>query len=245
MSARDLKVRSAELEILDHRHVAYPDYKLAMQHVALLNRLTFSYHWVTKAVATLARLKPEANQPVSILEVGYGSGDLLRHLQRWARRRGRAVQLDGIDLHPWAQRTAEEATPAGAPIHYRTGDALALGAQDRYDIIVSSFVAHHLSQDQLVTFVAWMNQAATLGWFVHDIHRHPVSYHGVWLLSRGLRLSPIVRHDGPLSVARSFTRADWQQVLHKLPSHSTQIRVQWRFPFKYCVMGIQQGHAPL
>ena len=63
--------------------------------------------------------------PMHIVDVGSGGGDLLRQIAGWARRRGIAVQLTGIDLNPYAARAAAESTPKELGITWVTGDALA------------------------------------------------------------------------------------------------------------------------
>jgi 2-polyprenyl-3-methyl-5-hydroxy-6-metoxy-1,4-benzoquinol methylase len=59
----------------------------------------------------LERLSHGLCDPIQILDVGSGGGDLLRQIARWASRRGIPVQLTGIDLNPYAGRAAAELTP--------------------------------------------------------------------------------------------------------------------------------------
>ena len=41
-----------------------------------------------------------------LLDVGFGHGDMLRAIARWARRRGIAVDLVGVDLNPKSEAAA-------------------------------------------------------------------------------------------------------------------------------------------
>ena len=149
------------------------------------------------------------------------------------QRSGRQARLIGIDLNPRSEPAARALTPGGMAIEWRTGDAFALPPADTPDLVISSLVTHHMDDAEIVGFLAWMEATATLGWFVNDLHRHALAWHGFSAMSTLARWHPFVRHDGPLSIARSFRRADWDALLTQ--AGITTARVHWRFPFRYCV----------
>jgi SAM-dependent methyltransferase len=88
-----------------------------------------------------------------LLDVGFGHGDMLRAIARWAKHRNIAADLVGIDLNANSAPAARAATPDDAAIDYRTGDYADL-AGEGFDLIVSSLVAHHMSADELREFRA-------------------------------------------------------------------------------------------
>jgi hypothetical protein len=47
----------------------------------------------------------------------------------------------------------------------------------------------------------------------------------------------MVQHDGPISVARAFTAADWRRFVAEAGIPMKRIRINWFFPFRYCVAG--------
>ncbi|WP_343346225.1 methyltransferase domain-containing protein [Sphingomicrobium sp. XHP0239] len=167
-----------------------------------------------------------------LLDVGFGDGDMLRAIAAWSRKRGMKADLVGIDLNPRSLAAAEDVTAASDAIDYRTGDYADL-ANEPFDFIISSLVAHHMSREQLVSFLRFMHENARLGWFVNDLHRHGAAYLGWPLLARLMRWHPIVRHDGHVSIARSFRREDWDALLADAGVHGA--RVERRFPFRLCV----------
>jgi hypothetical protein len=91
-----------------------------------------------------------------------------------------------------------------------------------------------MSNTEIQRFIGWMELRAQRGWFINDLHRHPIAYHGFRALSAVMRWHPFVRHDGPLSVARSFQRADWDRLLRQA-GVDRAARVAWHAPFRYCV----------
>jgi len=182
---------------------------------------------------TLAFLKRalKGRTRFSLLDVGFGDGDMLRAIARWASKRGIAAELSGVDLNPKSVDVARAAS-TGYPIAFHAGDY-----RDRpdTDFIVSSLVAHHMSHEQLVAFVAHMEAHAASGWFVNDLMRHRFAHFGFPLLARIMRWHRIVREDGQLSIARSYRPAEWPPILAQAGLAEGTARVFRSFPFRLCV----------
>ena len=176
-------------------------------------------------------------KPLSVLDVGSGGGDMLRRIARWGARRGQALDLVGLDLHPHSTRAAELATPAGLPIRYVTGDVFALAPGVRFDLIVSSLFTHHLDDAQVVRFLRLMEERAGRGWFVNDLHRHRLALLGFRALSAAMGWHRMVRHDGAVSVRRAFSAGEWRQALAEAGVRDA--RVHWFMPFRLCVERIK------
>jgi hypothetical protein len=78
-----------------------------------------------------------------------------------------------------------------------------------------------------------METEARAGWLVNDLHRHGLAYTGWPLLARAMRWHPIVRHDGHLSIARSYRPHEWPPLLAE--GCVMGARVYRAFPFRLCV----------
>jgi trans-aconitate methyltransferase len=164
-----------------------------------------------------------------VLDVACGHGDLLRAIHRWARRNGKTVILEGIDLNT---ESAASATPADMNVIWRSGDVFAYRPQPRPDFIVSSQFAHHLDDFQLVKFLHWMDENANLSWYILDLQRHVLAYYGFKLLSWVARWHPVMRHDGAVSVSRGFTRAELAAAASDL-----EVTIRWHLPFRFGLEG--------
>lgn len=189
---------------------------------------------------TLAFLRLVARRSagtLSLLDVGSGEGDMLRRIARWGARRGTALRLEGIDLNPACTEAARAATPSDLPITYRTGNVFD-EAPGSVDVVISSLVTHHMSDDEIVHFLQWMERTARRGWFINDLHRHPLAYQGFRALSWTAGWHPTVRHDGAISVLRSFVRTDWERLLRQAGLDRVA-QVRWHVPFRYCVSRIK------
>jgi len=166
-----------------------------------------------------------------LLDIGFGDGDMLRRIARWAQRRGLAADLVGVDLNPRSEPAARAHTPPGLGIRYVTGDYADL-AGGGWDFMVSSLVAHHMTHDQLVAFLRFMQAESRRGWLVNDLHRHGFAHWGFPILARIAGWHRIVRLDGTLSIARSYRPAEWPPILAEA---GVEARVYRAFPFRLCV----------
>jgi 2-polyprenyl-3-methyl-5-hydroxy-6-metoxy-1,4-benzoquinol methylase len=218
-------------ELMDAPDLDPKIYQRCLRDLAALNRVTFTHgptlRWLAKATR---HLPPGAK--ISILDIAYGQGDLLRRIAGWAEKRGLQAQLSGIDLNPRSQIAARAATPPGTMIDYLTGDVFAFSPATPFDYIVTSQFTHHLTEAEIIRLLRWMDANTVRGWHITDLHRHPLAYHGFPLLARLLRWHRIVRHDGAVSIARAFTRQDWESLLLQA---GLQAKITWHVPFRFSV----------
>lgn len=231
---RSFAARSLETELMDGADVAPDDFAACMADLAKANTITLArphtIAWLARATRDLG-----PGQGFSLLDVGYGYGDMLRVIHRWATRLGLKPHLHGIDLNPRSEPAARAATPPSISIDYRTGDAFAPAAVPPIDFIVSSLVTHHMADAEIVKFLRWMDATAAKGWFINDLHRHWLPFYGFTAISSLFGWHRFVRHDGPVSVARAFRRADWDRLLSDAHISAEGLTVRWRFPFRICV----------
>ena len=228
--------RSPQLEWMDTEAITAEDFAQCLADLAVVNSVTLARPPTIAFMRRVAREMP-AGARLSVLDVGFGEGDMLRRIHRWGSRRGLRMDLSGVDLNPWSTAAAQAATPAAMRIRYITSDLFDLPPGET-DVVISSLFTHHLTDAQVVDFLVWMEARARLGWFVNDLHRHPIAYHGFRLLSGAAGWHRFVQHDGPISVARSFRRRDWDTLLGRarLAGRAT---VRWHMPFRLCISRVR------
>ena len=219
-------------ELMDDPALDPGTYHAVLADLARVNRITLAYRptldFLARAVGHRSRF--------TLLDVGFGGGDLLRAIARWASARGIVAELTGVDLNPHSKAAAESATAPDAGIRYLSGDYADLAGGD-WDCIVSSLVAHHMSHRELVSFLQFMDREAGAGWFVNDLHRHGFAYLGFPTLAAAMGWHPIVRRDGQSSIARSYRPGEWPPLLKE--AGVVGARVRRRFPFRLCVAKIR------
>ncbi len=231
----DFSRRSTAAEWMDASSADPDQLAACLVDLSRVNRATLAYgptvRYLERALPTLRRL----GRPVQIIDVGSGFGDTLRAVARWARARELPVCCTGVDANPVATRAAAAATPPELGIRWVAADVFGHPATEAADVVVSSLVAHHLTDPEIAALLQWMERHAEVGWFVSDLHRHPVPYHVFRLGSWLARLHPFVQHDGPVSIARSFVRADWERLLAEAGIGAAIVVIRWELPFRLTV----------
>jgi SAM-dependent methyltransferase len=220
-----LDVRSQAEELMDADDLDAATYADVVGDLAVVNTVTMARRPTLDFLERAIKGRPSFR----LLDVGFGDGDMLRRIARWADAKGIVADLVGVDLNP---RSEQAAGVQGGDIRYVTGDYADL-SDEPWDVIVSSLVAHHMSHDQLVAFLRFMERHASAGWFVNDLHRHGFAHWGFPILATIARWHPIVRHDGTLSIARSYRPDEWPALLDE--AGITGAKIRRVFPFRLCV----------
>jgi hypothetical protein len=147
-----------------------------------------------------------ADRPVTVLDVGAGAADIPVALVRWARRSGRRIRVLALDRNSATLKYARGYAAAYPEITLIQGDALALPVRPgSVDVVISAMTLHHLQSPDATRYLAEMDAAARLGWVMNDLVRGRGAYRLVWVLTRMFSRSAMARHDGPMSILRSYT----------------------------------------
>ena len=175
-------------------------HRLALAGLARVNRLSRSANLLRPPVRQLLRTTPT----LRVLDVATGSGDVPLSLAR--RGRGR-LDVSGCDVSPTAVRAATEHA-AGTGVRYFVHDVLRDPLPGGFDVVTCSLFLHHLSEEEGITLLRRMRDAATRLVLVNDLERSRLGFALAWAGVRVLSRSPVVRFDGPASVRSAFTPAE-------------------------------------
>ena len=223
---RNLAKRSREHEIMDAGIDDFAMFDDSLRQIETVNRLTLGY----RPVLSWLGAQMSAKTFLSVLDIGSGRGGLLRGIYALAKRKGAAVDLAGIDIAPWSAAAASKATPGEMRIDYRVNDVFR--SDITADYIVCSHTTHHMTDAELVALIRWMEDHARRGWLIDDLHRHIIPYVFVKILLAFAPVNAMVRNDAAVSVARAFTRREWQALLD---AAGVTAEIRWHFPFRYGV----------
>lgn len=217
---------------MDDPSVQGNDLERALADLRRINTLLGGYRTTNTVLDPLLR----SRSALRVLDVGTGTGDYPARFVRRGRRLDTRVDAVGVDLNPvtvgrgraWLDNAL---TPDLRPrVRLDIGNALALPyADDAFDVAHAALFLHHFHGPEAVQLLREMHRVSRLGILVNDLHRHPLAYVGIWGLSRLLRMSPMVQHDGPISVRRGFRRADLQALAHRAGLPPPTVRWHWAF----------------
>jgi len=191
----------------------------SMRQVADVNRYLGGTRSTVRAVE---RLLP-TDRTGTVLDVGCGAGDVAAALAN--RVQGRHVRITAIDLHPQILALARQRLHAMNSVHLARADALALPFADRsFDVAMMSLTLHHFEDDAPVTVLRELGRVAAAV-VINDLERNWQNRAGALLLGRTLwARNRLTRHDGPLSVERSFTAAELSGLAHRAGLHDVRVR---------------------
>ncbi|HYO22786.1 MAG TPA: methyltransferase domain-containing protein [Flavisolibacter sp.] len=226
------KQRSYKKELLDGNDIPFKDIKRNMQELDFINRKLGGHDITLDGIVALIQQTPTFNRQLKIVEIGCGGGDNLRAVNEWAQYIKMPVALLGIDLNADCIAFAQS-QKRNKDIQFIHSDYGLTAFETKPDIIFSSLFCHHFTDQELVKQLQWMKEKSKVGFFINDLHRHPLAYHSIKLLTRLFSKSYLVKNDAPLSVQRGFTRADWQRLFRQ--AGIEEYTCTWRWAFRWLV----------
>jgi 2-polyprenyl-3-methyl-5-hydroxy-6-metoxy-1,4-benzoquinol methylase len=222
--------RQREPEIMDQPGLDRQAHVQALRGLARINRCSRSAAILWPAVRDLARQVAPA--PLTLLDLATGGGDIPIQLWQRARREGLALHVAACDRSEQAlEHAREQARARQADVSFFAWDALAGPLPRTYDVVVSSLFLHHLAEDEAVTVLRHLGQAARRLVLVNDLRRGTLGWLLAWLGTRLLSRSAVVHTDGPLSVAAAFTCAEARELAVRAGLDGATVARRWPFRF--------------
>ena len=210
--------------------------RACLRDLMKVNRTLLGYRPTLQWIAQFAG---SSESPLRIVDIGCGGGDMLRHIEAWARANHVSLRLTGIDRNPQVIEAARNFSNRTCAIEWIACEAGAYRPLSQIDLVISSLFTHHLTDAEIVTFLEWMDQSATKGWFINDLRRGAMSYYLFTLLAWAMRWHQFVRHDGPVSIRRSFTAIDWGRYLSEAGLAADAVRIFDAWPGRLCVARVK------
>ncbi|MGC5223503.1 methyltransferase domain-containing protein [Micromonospora sp. DT81.3] len=182
-----------------------------LRRFGVINRLVAGWGTVYERHVRPALL--DAGGSGRLLDIGCGAGDVLRRLVTRARADGFTVDAVGIDPDERGLAVAHARTPV-AGIRYRPALSTELVAEgERFDVVVSNHVLHHLTAEQL-TGLAQDSMALASRVALHsDIARGRTAYTAYAVGITPFAPGSFLRTDGLRSIRRSYTAGELRDAL--------------------------------
>jgi 2-polyprenyl-3-methyl-5-hydroxy-6-metoxy-1,4-benzoquinol methylase len=237
ISLNNLQSRVLAPEVMDDPHLDEKLHDSALRGLARLNWISFSTRLLWAEIWKLR--SANGSRPLRVLDVASGAGDTALRLWRRARRRGLPIEIVGVDVSDKAIRYAEErARACGAPLQFRSLDALADPLPTDFDVITSSLFLHHLQHSQAELVLKKMSAAARRLVLIQDLRRTAAGFCMAYTAARVLTRSHVVHTDAVLSVRAAFTLSEVRQLASAaglsdakiVPRWPSRFVVAWRKP---------------
>lgn len=232
--------RSHELEHLDKGDYTAEEYEGCIVELQRINRYLGDASALRRSL--LAEIEREGLHEFSLLDVGAGSGELLRVTAGWAQDSGRRAHLTGVELNARSARAILEESKDYSAINAVRGDALQLPfADERFDYVMCSLFTHHLKDEQVRDLLREMARVSRRRIFVIDLHRHWLAYYLYTTVGHLFLHNRLIREDGALSILRSFRPEELRRLAQQ--AQLTEINVERRFPFRLVLSACRNGSS--
>lgn len=231
LAARDEDLR----ELMDDPACDPALLEKTLRRFATINRLVAG--WDTVYRRHVGPALRALGRPARVLDIGSGGGDVTARLAARARRDGLDVTWLGVDPDPRAHAVATERVADG--VEFRCTDAATLRAEgQRFDIVLSNHVLHHLGDD-LAGFLD-DSMALSHGLVLHsDIARSRRAYALYAVGITPFAPGTFLRTDGLRSIRRSFTAPELAERLEAHPAR------RWRVeqPVAFRLLAVAERRA--
>jgi SAM-dependent methyltransferase len=231
------KRRSAKLEYIDTGSYTPAEYEACIGELQLVNRWMGDAH--TLKATVFREIEAQSLRSFSILDVGAGSGELLRVTAKWSRRTRRSFSAVGLELNERSAESINEESDRFSEITSVRGDALELPfADSTFDYVMCSLFTHHFVDGQVVQILREMRRI-----FVIDLHRHPVAYFLYTTVGKLVLHNRLLRHDGALSILRSFKKDELLELAQR--AGLKDVAVERHFPFRLVLSAAARASVQL
>ena len=224
--------RSYQKEILDRDDIPFPQIERNMQELEFINK-NLGGHAITltgfKKVLSFLPSKKE----ITVCEIGCGGGDNLRVINEWCKKNNWNCRLIGIDINPDCIEFAKK-NAGSMPAEWIAADYKKVMFDEEPDIVFNSLFCHHFDEKQLKEVFTWMKENSSVGFFINDLHRNPLAYYSIKILTGIFSKSPLVKNDAPLSVLRGFRKSELEKQLRD--SGINNFTIEWKWAFRWLVI---------
>lgn len=220
--------RSTQVEIMDDLGCQGEVVDQTLRELEFINKWLGGNHVTVDAFKKLIR--GHEQETITVVDLGCGSGDMLRLLSDWGTRNKIHLKLIGIDANPHIIAFAKKRCADHPEIEFEAVDIFSEEfRRKKFDVAMGTLFYHHFDSAQLTSFFAGLREQTRLGIIVNDIHRHPLAYYSIkwltWLFSR----SAMVKFDAPLSVLRAFKKNELTKILNDAGMNTHQLKWKWAF----------------
>ncbi len=225
----DFSLRSDRLELLDQPNIPTADIERNLLELSIINQKLGGHACTWKGFTDLAKKGTAAH----VCEIGCGGGDNLKTIELKAGSKYSDLSFTGIDINPDCIRVAENINWK-RPVLFLVSDYRKVYFQSKPDIIFCSLFCHHFKEPELIEMFRWMKENSSSGFFINDLHRHPLAYHSIRLLASLFSKSYLVKNDAPLSVLRGFKKKELKELLFR--AEILHYTIQWKWAFRWLVI---------
>tara|TARA_R110000868_G_scaffold338866_1_gene599604 strand:+ start:508 stop:1221 length:714 start_codon:yes stop_codon:yes gene_type:complete len=227
------KQRTDAIEIMDDFSINGKILHRTLDTLANINKWLGGNKVTLNGLKKVLKYHPK-KEPLTIIDLGCGSGDMLRKVASFGKKGGYTFRLIGIDANKDAMVYARQLSKNYPEISFTDCDVFSEEFESlTYDVVLSTLFLHHFDENQIINLLSSLKKRAKLGIVVNDLHRHPMAYYLFKMVCLTIKNKMIIE-DGLTSILRGFKRKDlekFSKTLQVIP----QIKWKWAFRFQWII----------
>jgi len=223
------RFRSNEKEYLDNSIIATGDLYRNLKELDIINKQLGGYNASLKGLSTILKEKKTVD---TILDIGFGGGDSIKQLSKFADNNKKKLFFYGVDLKSDCVTYAENNLSALDNKKLICDDYRNISEEllKKIDVIHCSLFLHHLTDEEIISLFKFgkSNQCIILA---NDLHRNWFAYYSIKILTALFSKSYLVKNDAPLSVKRGFKRSELIALLERAGFKNYSVKWSWAFRY--------------
>ena len=181
-------------EWMDVAEQATPELESDLANLESLNRRFGAHRLVLDYLGpVLARC-----QPLRVLDLGTGAGDIPRALVECARKVGCPIVVTVVDRQQPTLQIAEKFSPGFPEIRYTRADFLRFAEGDPFDVVLCNLVLHHLEQSDAIRLLRRCRELTKGVALVTDLRRSRLAQAGIFAVTALIYRDAMTKHDARL-----------------------------------------------
>lgn len=235
MISYSTKHRSTQDEILDSFELNGPEMEVMLNDLKTVNKILGGQEVTLDGISVLLEGFSK-KEVITIVDVGCGDGEMLRNIAEFGKKYHYNFNLVGIDGNEHIIKIAEAKSTAYSNISFQVKDIF---SEDpifaEYEIALCTLFLHHFKNEAIIAILKKLTEQAKVGVVVNDLHRSRAAF---WLFKGFSSIfikSKIAKHDGLVSVARGFKRADLKTLAHQIKGTTSLIQWKWAFRWQWII----------
>ncbi|WP_370090235.1 methyltransferase domain-containing protein [Ekhidna sp.] len=224
-----LKYRSEETEIMDDLTISGEVVDQTLRELNTINKRLGGNQISVSAYKKMVR----GRRGAILADLGCGGGDIMAEMAKWARVKNLDSTFIGFDANQNIVEYARENTRNYSEISYSSLNILSNEFKKMsFDIIHCCLFMHHFSTEELILLFRQFRQQARIGVIINDLHRHPLAFWSISILTSLFSKSIMVKNDAAISVSRGFKRKELKHILSEAGIKNYKLRWKWAFRWK-------------
>jgi len=229
--------RSTEEETMDDFSMEGEMLQNTLDQIAAINKRLGGNKATINGLHTLLQTKAKGST-IFLIDLGCGSGDMLRAVADYGRENNYIFKLTGIDANEFTVNYARDLSADYPEINYLKMDVRAAEfAELQFDIVIATLFLHHFKNEEIEKMLGALTKKVKTGIVINDLHRSRTAYYLFKFISIFIS-NPMVKKDGAISVLRGFKKSELITLDKKLQDTAGSIRWKWAFRYQWIIKKI-------